>query len=858
MPPSGPPTIDDLLHHAEWVRRLAIRLAGPADGDDAAQDALLAAWRSPRRHDGNPRGFFATLLRNAVRLRARADARRQRRERDVAAATTGAADSAAAAVERAELHRHLVTLVLALDEPHRTLVLRHYFDGADVRDLAREQRCSPDAVRAHLRRARATLRRRLDADPRSRAALTGLLAHGAAVAPALAALPLLLAMKKTLLAVTAAGLAAALWIVWPAVPAPVPAAVGAAPSAAALAVAAAADRAADAAPAVADRRDATPATNGSVAAPAAVAPLRVRLRGLHPDAPWTAPVRLELRDGPGGDGAPRHDAAASPAADGTLALALPPWHARAVESALLADDPRYAPVALRAPRPFDSGAELVVDVQVVAVLTGRVVDADGRPVPAARVIAYRTEDGLPANVTVGETNTNAAGEFAVKAPPALPLAVVAVAMHEAAADGHRVVRADGAIADNGRVRADLVPTWVAASGGVAEPTRLGDVVLPAPALLTGVVRWSDGAAMPRAFVNVYASGGRTLLLGTAIGHYTITVAADGRVATGNSVRADQAGAFTAAVPAGVGMAVTAQPASGAWNAVGGAAVRVVAPQHVEIVVPRPIALAVVRDGKPAPRATVRLESAPGRRSLGVQTNRTDERGEMLLQLGDEHVVVTALDGPRRSAPRALSPDDVGRRFELVLDQQLAELRVDVRGDVAVRNVQLQWKRADGSFGGSERLRRDDATVPFRVHVEPGPWRLFVGPTPGDAASPFLLAADRAVDVPEGGLDVVLPAEFGGELHVAATDAAGVHVAGTCRLVDATRAELLPTFLVWSAHRTWGSRGVPGELKAGGPNECERTLPAGDYEMSLDFGARGSRRERVTIRPREVTVVRVRL
>ena len=57
---------------------------------------------------------------------------------------------------------------------------------------------------------------------------------------------------------------------------------------------------------------------------------------------------------------------------------------------------------------------------------------------------------------------------------------------------------------------------------------------------------------------------------------------------------------------------------------------------------------------------------------------------------------------------------------------------------------------------------------------------------------------------------------------------------------------------------FGSRGAPGEVKAGAPNECDEILASGDYTVLLDFGASGSRLERVTIRPREVTELRVRL
>jgi len=278
-------------------------------------------------------------------------------------------------------------------------------------------------------------------------------------------------------------------------------------------------------------------------------------------------------------------------------------------------------------------------------------------------------------------------------------------------------------------------------------------------------------------------------------------------------------------------------------------------------VPSPIALRVVRDGVPVPRAIVQLQEAPGQPSLGVQTNRTDEHGEMWLQLGSQHVVVVGIDGPRRSAPRTLHPADVGKQFDLALENTLAEVAIEFTGDQAVRNMKVTWKRADGTGGGTERLQRDASGGPFRIHVEPGAWTLRVGSSEDQRSGGnglFLLPVERAIDVPPTGLAITLPAAFGGHLHVHATDAAGVHVAGTCRLVDRTGAERSPMFLVWSANHTWGTRGTPGELKPGGPNECEEILVEGEYTAILDFGSLGVRRENVRIRSREVADLRVRL
>src|SRR5262245_49108069 len=208
--------LDALLRHGDQVRRLALRLCADAHGvDDAVQDAWLAALRSPPRHRDNLRGWFAALLRNSVRQRARAGRRRDARHAMLA--RDERVEATDEAVARAELHQRLVACVLGLSEPQRSLVLLHYFEGIDVGSLGAQRDLSPDAVRAHLRRARAELRTRLCAEPRSRRALFGLAVGvdavtGSTAAAAAATLFTGLAMKKLIAAgVVAAAAAAALW-----------------------------------------------------------------------------------------------------------------------------------------------------------------------------------------------------------------------------------------------------------------------------------------------------------------------------------------------------------------------------------------------------------------------------------------------------------------------------------------------------------------------------------------------------------------------------------------------------------------------------------------------------------------------
>jgi DNA-directed RNA polymerase specialized sigma24 family protein len=78
--PDAAVRIDDLLAHREWVRGLAVALArDPSEADDLEQETWLSALRSPPRPDVPARGWLTTVVRNAMRQRSRADARRSQK-----------------------------------------------------------------------------------------------------------------------------------------------------------------------------------------------------------------------------------------------------------------------------------------------------------------------------------------------------------------------------------------------------------------------------------------------------------------------------------------------------------------------------------------------------------------------------------------------------------------------------------------------------------------------------------------------------------------------------------------------------------------------------------------------------------
>src|SRR5260221_488967 len=114
-----------LLQHAGFLRRLARDLVGdPAAADDAVQEVWLRALEKPPRHGSNVRGWLRVVLTNLVHTRARDDSRRVAREFD-----HGAGGESAPSAEQQSTLRSVTEAVLALEEPLRTTVLQHYFNG---------------------------------------------------------------------------------------------------------------------------------------------------------------------------------------------------------------------------------------------------------------------------------------------------------------------------------------------------------------------------------------------------------------------------------------------------------------------------------------------------------------------------------------------------------------------------------------------------------------------------------------------------------------------------------------------------------------------------------------------------------
>ncbi|MEZ6038354.1 MAG: sigma-70 family RNA polymerase sigma factor [Planctomycetota bacterium] len=158
----SPSVRDSLLVHADFVRRLAARLAGAdgrVDGDDLAQDTWANAFAAARAPD-EPRGWLATIANNLARNVRRAAGRRERREATREAPSAG--PSVAEILQREEVRQRVVAAVVALPERLREVVLLHFYEGLDSSAIGRRLGAPASTVRSRLQQALVQLRQQLD------------------------------------------------------------------------------------------------------------------------------------------------------------------------------------------------------------------------------------------------------------------------------------------------------------------------------------------------------------------------------------------------------------------------------------------------------------------------------------------------------------------------------------------------------------------------------------------------------------------------------------------------------------------------------------------------------------------------
>lgn len=205
-----PHPTDRLLDHADFLRRLAHHLAGPHAGDDLLQDTWLASQRRAPAHTADVRGWFATVMTNLWRNRARDEGRRRGHEAAVHRGETAASAAHIAACE--EVRRRVVAAVLQLPDDLREVVLLRYYEGLDSRAIGARLGLSSSAIRTRLQAALQRLRERLDDEHGGvRAAWAGPLAFWRGSKMAAVATSVRWPMRA---AFAFAGACAATWLCW--------------------------------------------------------------------------------------------------------------------------------------------------------------------------------------------------------------------------------------------------------------------------------------------------------------------------------------------------------------------------------------------------------------------------------------------------------------------------------------------------------------------------------------------------------------------------------------------------------------------------------------------------------------------
>ena len=156
---------EELLEHAEWLRRLALALVGdPDDASDLTQEAFEVALTRPPKHAGPLRPWLGGVVRNLARMRRRSAGRRRDREQRVEGATeTPSPDEL---VDRARAQQQVARGVLELDEPYRSTILLRYYEGLSSAEIARRQAIPAATVRSRLKTGLDRLRADLDRDDR--------------------------------------------------------------------------------------------------------------------------------------------------------------------------------------------------------------------------------------------------------------------------------------------------------------------------------------------------------------------------------------------------------------------------------------------------------------------------------------------------------------------------------------------------------------------------------------------------------------------------------------------------------------------------------------------------------------------
>lgn len=580
--------------------------------------------------------------------------------------------------------------------------------------------------------------------------------------------------------------------------------------------------------------------------------LRVRLRGLRPELPWTGLVQWQVtaHDAAGLEleRSGQHDGATT----GEVTFQLPAC-LRGMSSAhgwLMGTDRNYRTTEVRWQGGATDTQELILDVFPQASIVGRVTGPRGEQLEC-EVVAFAMHDGAPTNERVGATTTHF-DSFRLLVPAATPVFVV-VAPTTRQANPWLSWRSS-------ELHPGLLPSGQATMGRLGADTDLGTLALEPAEQMQGRVEFEDGTPVPG--IRVWAhSGGKAPL--TIFEEFTIfedgegrqhsvQLCEDGRLGFCTNTTTGTDGTFSLPTLPGSRTSVRVADFGRRTNAhvVGSVGFELFTLRRsVVLRIPKLQTIRVEEAGKCVPGAFVELRRSANccEGSGSFPKFYTDAQGDLQLALGMPLEVRASANGMQSLWTEVW--DHAPRTLEL--QTALGELLLDFDHRNGIDRIRVESSREN--FGEVYRERRD---APFHVHLPLGSHQIRIHG--GNYQTDWLLPIEATVTVTSTPQHLTLPAPAGGRLRVFLMDDGGRHLPGTCKVQDANGTDQTMHFEVRNYLGASIAQGEPAELLRGGANEGAELLTPGVYYLTVEAQGQHVAFQQVKINALETTEVHLRL